>query len=285
MTQPWSVNPNDPFQVPNNAGPNDSAIILTNADMPPCMQPFYGAGIFWRPTNSQTGFLNSDSPVYFIAVSSLPTNPVGTIHQGAVLYDPVLGYCDYRVFRQVVMNNTAGVLTYGETLGVDTAPYTRTAQVWNFVDSQFLDTTIDLTNGTDSNAGYVTYGPQKASSTGITGLPAAPASTAVAGTLVNINTLRTTDVIQITGSFDMERIAAGGGTAIGLLLVDGVAEVEQVPLSLGTIGNRATVCGPWSITGLAPGAHTFQLAVQSTGAAGVWRALNPHTRLTLHVHY
>ena len=92
--------------LPNNAGPNDGAIIL-GPDLPACMQFAYSSAIFFRPSNTQTGINDNDAPTFFMAQRKEILMPfaTATVDEGWLLNDPLTGRCSYIVVRSRLGQN------------------------------------------------------------------------------------------------------------------------------------------------------------------------------------
>lgn len=284
----------DTITLPDSALPGEAAIII-GQDLPPCMTTPYAAAQLFRPPNSQTGVLDNDAPYYFIGQRVSTGANIEIVDFGIVMYDPTIPYCNFTVFSQHQLSKNIGLASvgaetfYGQiansgTLGLsnDSHYFTGSEIRWRggtVVNIENASSIMVGTVGAGQQTGYIPYTPRDAEANAIFAVPVA--SAAIPGTLINFTVLRATDVFKIVGVFDFERIAAGGGTAVGQLLVDGVIQTRVAPYSAGTIGNRASVSQQWTVSGLAAGAHTFQLAGLTTGAALVWRALNPHTCITV----
>ena len=106
--------------------------------------------------------------------------------------------------------------------------------------------------------------------------------TVLAGCSLTVPVVDLTDVFMVTGTFAYASIVTSTlGTAIGRLLVDGVAlsaECIWQPL----VGNsqRSTFSQTWLITGLSAGNHTFALAGSNSTASAI-RCSSPHTTLAI----
>lgn len=85
--------------LPNNAGPNDPAIII-GPDLPPCMQSRYSSAIFFRPPDTASNPLNR--PIKFIGQVINPIS--GQVDEGWALYDqkspPVV--CGFYVYKTTI---------------------------------------------------------------------------------------------------------------------------------------------------------------------------------------
>lgn len=83
---------------------------------------------------------------------------------------------------------------------------------------------------------------------------------------------------HIVGTIDYNCGTAGVGAVLGVLLVDGVANPQQIlmPNSVG----RGTYSQSWGLTGLGAGSHTLQLQCRKTVNAGVANTFSPHSKLT-----
>lgn len=81
--------------LPNNAGPNDPAIII-GPDLPPCMQAQYQSALFFRPDGTASGGIGGKAWM-FIGLNkfSLTTN----VDIGWLVYDQGGGVCGYVVGR------------------------------------------------------------------------------------------------------------------------------------------------------------------------------------------
>lgn len=267
MTHPWSEQPNDPLIVPNTAGPNDSAIIITGDDIPPCMRPAYTSAIFWRPKDSATGTVLTDAPLFFIAIQDTGGSITSYVDFGAVLYDPIAGYCDYAVYEQRKLDNSGGVLSFEHILGTNVVGVTTTRdRAQNVIRTvQDFQQFITDVGGSIQHTGYIPYtSAYQSQNGGGVNSPLTPAFAVIPNTLVTFDVFRTTDVVDVWGTFDMMQAIAGANVGIGLLLVDGVPQAQQANYRPGALGSRAPCTRFWSITGLATGTHTFGLAISAT---------------------
>lgn len=82
-------------------------------------------------------------------------------------------------------------------------------------------------------------------------------------------------VVDVTGVFDFDHAAAGGGTAVGELFVDGVAQLGIATLTAG----RATVTQQWEVAA-GTGTKTYELRARKTAAGGTVVAQALHTTVT-----
>lgn len=77
--------------LPQDAGPDDSAILLVGKDsLPDCMKGDYEAAILWRPPFS----VSFNAPYFFIAENA---NHTSRVDFGFLQYDPTEGLCRYWV--------------------------------------------------------------------------------------------------------------------------------------------------------------------------------------------
>lgn len=315
----YSKDPLVSLTLPNTAGPNDAAIQLEGGNLPACMVAAgYVSGIFFRPNNTQTGVLLTDKPIYFMAQKSIGVAVIEQMDQGFLIYDPVLGYCDFVVIQQNESTNFGpnqqvrirfGVIAgTGGTLPLQggsiahiydsvRASWTNGNENWQTSGVQFdTGTAVEFREGSNVYCGSSGAGTlQTAQIPYALGDAQASALTAlvVANTLLpvsyNLTTLRNTDVFYVQGIFDFERIAAGASVAVGELYVDGVlwnptGTARQAIFSASVVGERATTPQQWRVFGLSVGSHTFTLGAHAT-AAGVWRANAIHTSLDVDPRY
>lgn len=98
--------------LPNNAGPNDPAIII-GPDMPPCMQPTYSSAFFFRPP-ATVGAGIAGRPYMYMAQLIAPGGGTNRVDFGWLVYDPSGAVCGFIAFLQFTASNGGtGALTMG----------------------------------------------------------------------------------------------------------------------------------------------------------------------------
>ncbi|MEV0267727.1 hypothetical protein AB0H43_03045 [Hamadaea sp. NPDC050747] len=94
--------------------------------------------------------------------------------------------------------------------------------------------------------------------------PLTTTQTDIPGCTASITTTRANAKVAIRGSFDMNMKATNGAIALGVCMIDGVAQARTATYAGATNGARATVTGVWRATIAAPGTYTIKLRASAT---------------------